>query len=124
MPARIARVVDDGDGRALRTPAETVRCIVDSLALAYVATARDAARLGDVGMGVIHIVGGGSQNALLCSLTADLAEVPVTAGPVEATALGNVLVQARAHGALAGSLEELRARVAAHEKIRRYEPRR
>ena len=123
MPARIARVVADGDGRALRTPVETVRCIIDSLALAYVATARDAARLGDVELGVVHIVGGGSRNALLCSLTADLAEVPVTAGPVEATALGNVLVQARAHGALEGSLEELRARVAAHEKIRRYEPR-
>jgi len=125
MPARIARVVDEGDGRALRTPAETVRSIVDSLALAYVATARDAARLGGVELGVIHIVGGGSQNALLCRITADRAQVPVTAGPVEATALGNVLVQARAHGAVHGTIDELRARVvAAHQPVQRFEPRR
>jgi rhamnulokinase len=125
MPARIARVVGDGDGRALCTPAETVRCIVDSLALAYVATAHDAARLGDVELGVIHVVGGGSQNALLCRLTADLAQTPVVAGPVEATALGNVLVQARAHGALHGTIDELRDRVvAAHQPVRRFEPRR
>src|SRR5262245_57001899 len=99
MPVRIARVAEATDGRAPRSPVETVRCIVDSLALAYVATARDAARVGNVDLREIHIVGGGSQNALLCGLTAELADVPVTAGPVEATALGNVVVHARAHGA-------------------------
>ena len=57
---------------------------------------------------VIHIVGGGCQNALLCQLTADLSGRPVLAGPVEATALGNVAVQARAAGRLPGTLEELR----------------
>ncbi len=62
---------------------------------------------------VIHVVGGGSANDLLCQRTADLAGLPVIAGPVEATALGNVVVQARAAGALAGSLADLRAVIAA-----------
>ena len=60
----------------------------------------------------IHVVGGGAQNALLCQLTADRTGLPVLAGPVEATALGNVLVQARQHGLVSGSLEDLRALVA------------
>jgi len=71
----------------------------------------------------IHIVGGGSQNELLCRLTAARAGVPVLAGPVEATAIGNVLVQARALGALSGSLEDLRDLVARTTQPRRYDPR-
>ena len=53
-------------------------------------------------MSVVHLVGGGSQNALLCQLTADATGLPVLAGPVEATAIGNVLVQARALGLVVG----------------------
>jgi rhamnulokinase len=68
-------------------------------------------------------VGGGAQNALLCQLTADLSGLPVLAGPVEATALGNVLVQARALGELSGDLEELRALVRATHPPHRYDPR-
>ena len=60
----------------------------------------------------IHVIGGGARNALLCRLTADICGREVLAGPVEATALGNVLVQARAAGEL-GSLAELRAVAAA-----------
>ena len=59
---------------------------------------------------VVHLVGGGARNALLCQATADACERPVVAGPVEATALGNVLVQARAHGWITGDLDALRAR--------------
>ncbi len=69
----------------------------------------------------VHVVGGGSQNDLLCQLTADLSGLPVVAGPVEATALGNVVVQARAAGALAGELEDLRRVIAASSDLRRYE---
>jgi rhamnulokinase len=72
---------------------------------------------------VVHLVGGGSQNALLCQLTADAAGKPVVAGPVEATALGNLLVQARTHGVLSGDLAALRGRVAASTRLQRYEPR-
>ena len=72
---------------------------------------------------VVHLVGGGARNTLLCQLTADACELPVLAGPVEATALGNVLIQARALGLLSGDLETLRALVRATHDIRRFEPR-
>jgi rhamnulokinase len=60
---------------------------------------------------VVHVVGGGSQNELLCQLTADRTGRTVLAGPVEATAIGNMLVQARSQGLVAGSLESLRSLV-------------
>ena len=75
-------------------------------------------------MRVIHIVGGGSQNELLCQLIADRSGMPVLAGPVEATAIGNVLVQARSLGYARGDLEALRALVVRSFPVMRYEPRR
>ena len=98
------------------------RCILDSLAAAYARTVRQAAVISGRPVDVIHVVGGGSQNELLCRLTAIAAGTPVIAGPVEATALGNVLVQARAIGAIEGTLEDLRAIVAASTELTRYEP--
>jgi len=70
---------------------------------------------------VIHTVGGGVRNTLLCQLTADITGLPVLAGPEEATALGNVLTQARALGEL-GSLAEMRELAARSVSITRYEP--
>ena len=70
-------------------------------------------------MDVVHLVGGGSQNALLCQLTADAAGRPLVAGPVEATALGNLLVQARTHGVISGDLAALRARMRAASRLHR-----
>jgi rhamnulokinase len=123
MPARIEAACRRLDLPAPRTRAELVRCILDSLASAYGRAVRDAARLSGRSVEVVHLVGGGARNSLLCQLTADACEVPVLAGPVEATALGNVLVQARARGLLAGDLETLRALVRATQDVRRYEPR-
>ena len=94
-----------------RSRPAVVRCIVDSLALAYARAVADAARLSGRPVEVVHIVGGGSRNRLLCQLTADACARPVVAGPVEATAIGNVLVQARAIGRIDGSLETLRSLV-------------
>jgi rhamnulokinase len=71
---------------------------------------------------VVHLVGGGAQNELLCQLTADACGVPVIAGPVEATSLGNLLVQAHTNGDVR-DLVEMRALVAATQPMRRYEPR-
>ena len=100
-----------------------VRVIVESLAAAFAATVRQAAALTGLSVEAIHIVGGGARNALLCQATADRAGLPVLAGPVEATAIGNVLVQARAAGLLTGDLETLRALVARTSQIVRYDPR-
>jgi rhamnulokinase len=108
MPSRIAVLCIGRLGRVPVTPAEITRSILESLATRYAATLRDAERLSGVEIDTVHIVGGGSQNTLLCQLTADRTGRRVLAGPVEATAIGNVLVQARAAGLVSGSLEELR----------------
>ncbi|OLT36718.1 carbohydrate kinase [Actinomadura sp. CNU-125] len=121
MPARIAAHCRRRGFPEPATRAETVRCVMDSLALAHRETLREAARLSGTHVEVVHLVGGGSRNELLCRLTADACGLPVVAGPVEATALGNVLVQARAHGSV-GSLAEMRELVAATQQLRRYEP--
>ncbi|WP_314451039.1 rhamnulokinase family protein [uncultured Microbacterium sp.] len=124
MPARIATLLgSDAPGRSSR-PMFT-RIIVESIAQAFATTLRVAATLADREIDVVHLVGGGALNALLCQATADRSGLPVLAGPVEATALGNVLVQARALGVLGddASLAHLRARVAAAFPPRRFEPR-
>ncbi|MBM2848397.1 MAG: pentulose/hexulose kinase [Anaerolineales bacterium] len=99
-----------------------LRCIFDSLALKYrVAIERIEAMLGRR-LEVIHVVGGGSQNRLLCQLTADAAGRPVIAGPVEATAIGNAVVQAMALGHL-GSLADAREVIQYSFELITYEPR-
>jgi rhamnulokinase len=125
MPARIASWCVEHDVEPPRGRAETVRSILESLAAAYASTLRDAERLSGRTIRTVHVVGGGSQNALLCQLTADRTGCTVLAGPVEATALGNVLVQARAVGLIdpSSSLEALRALVSASSAPVRYLPR-
>ena len=102
--------------------AEIVRCILDSLALAYRRHLRTAATLADKTLEVVHVVGGGAQNHLLCQLTADALELPVLAGPSEAAALGNVLVQARALGADLPDLGAMRALIRRTHDVRRFQP--
>src|ERR687890_2837358 len=84
-------------------PAAIARCVFESLALKYGHAIEQAQRLTGRNVGSINVVGGGSRNALLCQLTADASGLPVVAGPVEATAMGNVMVQAFAQGRV-GSL--------------------
>jgi rhamnulokinase len=98
------------------------RCVLESLALAYRRTLRQAQEIADREVDVVHVIGGGSQNELLCQLTADACGLPVLAGPVEASALGNVLVQARALGAPLPDLTAMRALVRATHELRQYEP--
>jgi len=123
MPARIAAAFRRLDQPVPTTPAGFVRAILDSLAAAFARVVHEAARLSGRQVEMVHLVGGGARNALLCQLTADACELPVLAGPAEATAIGNVLVQARAGGLVAGDLETLRALVRATQDIRRFEPR-
>ncbi|MGC5013907.1 rhamnulokinase [Streptosporangium sp. DT93] len=123
MPARIADVCRRSGQPVPDTRARTVRCVVDSLALAHRAAIGEALRLTGRAVDTVHIVGGGSRNALLCRLTADACGLPVVAGPVEATSIGNVLVQARADGAVSGTLTDLRALIRRGRPLERYEPR-
>jgi len=123
MPARIDAWCAEHDVAPPRTRAAYVRAIVESLAQAFADAVTTTSRLGRVDVRTIHLVGGGALNALLCQRTADRAGLPVLAGPVEATALGNVLVQARAAGMVTGSLEALRDLVARTHPPRRYDPR-
>jgi rhamnulokinase len=122
MPARIAQVCTETGQPPPQSQAETVRCILDSLALAYRRTVRRAAALSGREVEVVHLVGGGARNTLLCQLTADACGLPVLAGPVEAAALGNVLVQARGLGVLSGGLPELRALLRRTQDAQLYLP--
>ncbi len=120
MPTRI-RAACSGEGD-LNDPVLLVRCILDSLAIGFARAVSDAARLSGQRVSVVHLVGGGAQNQLLCQLTANACGVPVVAGPVEATAIGNVLVQARAAGVIRGELESLRALVSSTQPVHTYVP--
>jgi rhamnulokinase len=120
MTRRVIKAACLGDDAG---PAAVTRCIVDSLALAHRRAVRQAQSLSGRTVDAVHIVGGGARNALLCQLTADACELPVLAGPVEATALGNVLVQARAADVLHGDLAALRGVLRDTQQIVRYEPR-
>jgi rhamnulokinase len=122
MPERIAAACRRTGQPAPADPPAVVRSILDSLALAHRAAVAEAQHLSGQSVDVIHLVGGGSRNALLCQLTADACQLPVVAGPVEATALGNALVQARAVGAVGGDLPSLRALVRRTQPVRRYQP--
>jgi rhamnulokinase len=122
MPARITAALRTSEQPAPQTREALVRCILDSLATAFASAVREAAHLSGRRVDTVHLVGGGARNDLLCRLTADAVELSVVAGPVEATALGNVLVQARSAGWVTGDLEALRARIRATQVLRRYEP--
>jgi rhamnulokinase len=122
MPGRLAAMATETGQAVPRTQDEYARCIIDSLALTYRVAIRDACHMAGRDIEVIHIVGGGSQNELLCQLTAEATGLPVVAGPVEGTAMGNLLVQARAMGALSGGLAELRQVARASSELKRYTP--
>ncbi len=122
MPARLAALCERNGQRAPADEGAFVRCALESLALKYRWTiARLEAILGTT-IRAIHVVGGGARNALLCQFTADACDCPVYAGPVEATAAGNVLLQAMARGRI-GTLSDARAIVARSFPAITYEPR-
>jgi rhamnulokinase len=102
-------------------PAAIARVVLDSLALRYAAVLREIAHLSGAPIRGVHIVGGGSLNEHLNQATADAAGVPVVAGPVESTVIGNAVVQAIAHGRFP-SLEVARAHVAARVPQKRFDP--
>ena len=121
MPTQIAAACKATGQSPPEGQGEVVRSILTSLACKYRLVLERLTKVTGRDVEVVHVVGGGVRNELLCRLSADLLGRPVHAGPVEATALGNVLVQARATGEL-GSLEEMRAVAAASARPAVYEP--
>ena len=122
MPARIAAACERSGQPAPSGRAQIVRCIIDSLALAHRRAVAAVQELSGRHADTVHIVGGGSRNELLCQLTADACGLPVVAGPAEASAIGNIVVQARRLGAAPGDLAGLRGLLRAWLPLRRYEP--
>lgn len=104
-----------------KTEGELVRCAYESLALKYRQVLGWLEELTGNRMEVIHIVGGGSKGELLNRLAATACQRPVVTGPVEATAMGNLLTQVRADGEV-GSLAEMRDVIRASSEVRRFEP--
>ncbi len=122
QPARIyAQLAATGQSFP-STPAETARTVLDSLALAHRRAVRAAERLTQVRVDAVHVIGIGARNSLLCQLTADACGVPVVAGPIDASALGNALVQARTLGEISGDRGALRELVLNTQPTYRYEP--
>ncbi|WP_343233632.1 rhamnulokinase family protein [Streptomonospora sp. PA3] len=121
MPARIADHLRETGQPVPADRGSLLRCVLESLALAHRDTLRRACALSGRDIEVVHLVGGGARNELLCQWTADALGLPVEAGPVEATAIGNLVVQGRA--AVPGaSHADLRRLVHASQRPSRYEP--
>lgn len=107
MPEKIASYCRETNQAPPETPGETIRCVLESLALSYYNVLREIHDVTGREIRYLHIVGGGSKNELLNQLSANAAHLTVLAGPSEATAIGNILIQAIALQHL-GSLEDVR----------------
>lgn len=121
MPEKITAFCRENGQPGPKNPGEYVRTILESLARTYAQTLRQLESLLGHKIETLHVVGGGSRNDLLNQLTADAVGIPVVVGPVEATAIGNILIQALALGQLE-SLNHLRRVVAAAFPTRAFHP--
>ena len=122
MPARLAAFCTRTGQTPPSDEGEFIRCCLESLALKYRWAIDRLESILSTTITTIHVVGGGAKNTLLCQFTADACGRPVQAGPVEATAIGNILMQAVGRGRL-GSIVDLRTVVAHSFPVTTYEPR-
>jgi len=122
IPVRIAQWYEDRGVPLSSDPVVVVAQIVDSLALAIATTVQKAGELAGITVTEISVVGGGAHNSLLNQRLANQAGIPVVAGPAEATALGNILVQARTAGLVRGDLDSLRGLVRSATNLVTYRP--
>lgn len=121
VPAVVAEICSETDQRAPDTRGGMLRCILESLALRYRWTLGALSGCSGRAISDIHVVGGGSQNELLCNMTASATGLPVYAGPVEAAALGNTVIQAIADGTLS-TIADGRGLIEVSLPSRLYEP--
>ena len=121
MVDRIAAWCRETDQPVPDAPSAVVRGVLESLARTYAATVEQLEDVTGAGYRHIHVIGGGSRNGLLCQLTANASGRHVHAGPAEATALGNLLLQAVAAGEVS-SIEAGRAEIRRRSHVTRYTP--
>ncbi len=121
MPARIRAYCAQTGQQPPEEPGAMARCVLESLALKYRMVLEDIQAISGHRVKLLHVVGGGVRNELLCRFTAGATGLHLLAGPAEATALGNVLVQAHAAGKVSG-LGEMRALARASVRLREYAP--
>jgi rhamnulokinase len=121
MPARIRGACTRAGQRPPEHTASILRAIFDSLACKYRQVLDEIEEVTGRTIDTVHVIGGGSRNELLCTLTANVSRRVVVAGPAEAAALGNVLVQMHAFGDV-GPLAEMREIVRASTELVTYEP--
>jgi rhamnulokinase len=107
MPEALSLLAEKAKEPPMENPGEFARCVYESLAFRYRQTLEELKQITDKKIRKIHVIGGGSQNRPLCQFAANATGIPVVAGPSEATALGNIMVQAMAHGKIR-SLAEIR----------------
>ena len=121
IPARIQACCAETNQPIPQTEGEIARCVLESLALKHAVILAALERIVARRIKVIHIVGGGARNRLLCRLTADAAGKPVVAGPAEATAAGNVMIQSLACGEVS-SVAQIRSVIRDSTELERYQP--
>ena len=121
MPSKVAAFCEQSGQVKPANPGATIRCVLESLALLYCRTLRRIEELIGKRIERLHIVGGGSRNRLLNQFTANALQIPVIAGPVEATALGNIAVQALTLGHL-DSLVAARELVRSSSELSSFQP--
>ena len=124
MPQRIIQLAVESGRYEPTSPPEVARAIFDSLACAYSSAIEEAASIAGVGIADIRIVGGGSRNDLLCQLTADRSQIPVVAGPAEASALGNLATQLWASGCRQTIADAFAAITTEDQVVETYYPKR
>jgi len=121
MPDRIKAYCRETGQKVPETPAEIVRGVIESLADKYTKTIRMIEEITDRTLNEVYIIGGGSRNTLLCQLVANATGLPVYAGLVEATAIGNLMVQAKSMGQIK-SIAEGRKIIRRSFDIKKYLP--
>jgi rhamnulokinase len=121
MPAAIAACCQRHGEPTPNSRGAVIRCALESLAMRYRMVLGYLEELTGGRIEQVHVVGGGMQNQLLCQMTADACNRPVVAGPVEATAMGNIMVQALACGAV-GSIQQAREVIRNSTELITYVP--
>ena len=121
IPGRVRALCEQTGQHVPETVGAVMRCIYESLALKYRFALEQLQTVTGKRFSTLHVLGGGTKDRLLCQMAANSCRLPVVAGPVEATALGNIIIQLVALGALE-NIDEGRALIAKTQELRRYEP--